>query len=122
VPVAPGVEITTSNPMLEPQTGVNLEGGLSHSAVLVPATLSAELSISGYQMDMENELDFDIATLRYVNIGESRHRGIETGLTLNGPNASSAFVNYTLQDVTDQAEETKGLFLKGIPRHVLAAG
>ncbi len=122
VPMAPGVDVTTSNPLLEPQTGVNIEAGIYHTGVLVPGALSAEFSLSGYQMDMENELDFDIATLRYVNIGESRHRGIESGLTLSGPEASSLFINYTLQDVTDQAPGSEGLYLKGIPRHVLSAG
>lgn len=122
IPFAPGMEITTSNPLLEPQRGVNLEAGLYHTALLIPGRLSAELALTGYQMDMENELDFDIATLRYVNIGESRHRGIEAALQLSGPNATNAFLNYTLQDVTDQVGEGRGLYLKGIPRHVIAAG
>lgn len=122
IPAAPGVNITTSNPLLEPQVGVNLEAGLYHTSILVPGSLTAEFSITGYQMDMENELDFDIATFKYINIGESRHRGIETALAISGPNASSAFINYTLQDVTDQAPGSEGLYLKGIPRHVVAAG
>ena len=33
-------------------------------------------------MDMTDELDFDLATFRFVNIGESRHRGVEAGLKL----------------------------------------
>ena len=122
VPMAPGVDVTTSNPLLEPQTGVNFEAGIYHTGFLVPGALSAEFSLSGYQMDMENELDFDIATLQYVNIGESRHRGIETSLALSGPDASSLFINYTLQDVTDQGAGSEGLYLKAIPRHVLSAG
>ena len=42
--------------------------------------LYGELSLAAYTMDMENELDFDLQQLKYVNIGKSRHQGIETGL------------------------------------------
>jgi outer membrane receptor protein involved in Fe transport len=49
---------------------------------------------------MKDELDFDVQTLRYVNIGRSKHRGIEVGIRMNALRYGSAFANYTLQRVT----------------------
>lgn len=122
IPVAPGFSITTSNPLLDPQHGMNVEAGVYHRAALLSRRLVAELSLSAYQMDMRDELDFDIQTFRYVNIGESRHRGLETGLKLSGPHVSSAFINYTLQNVTAESGANSGNYLKAIPRGFLSGG
>jgi outer membrane receptor protein involved in Fe transport len=73
-------------------------------------------------MDMEDELDFDLETLRYVNIGRSRHSGVEAGLVVDVSRTMSAFVNYTLQDATSRAGEYSGNRLKAIPRHFATGG
>ncbi|HEX7119578.1 MAG TPA: TonB-dependent receptor [Longimicrobiales bacterium] len=117
----PPYAITLSNGLLEPQRGTSVEAGLYHQVELVPGGLTGELSVSAYQMDMEDEIDFDIATLRYVNIGRSRHRGIEAGFSLRAL-AGSAFLNYTHQSAIARVGELKGKQLKGIPRHVLSGG
>jgi outer membrane receptor protein involved in Fe transport len=122
IPVAPGVSITTSNPLLDPQHGTSVEGGVYHRAALLSRRLTAELSLSAYQMDMRNELDFDIQTFRYVNIGKSRHRGLETGLKVSGAHVSSAFINYTLQNVTAESGQNSGNYLKAIPRQFFSGG
>src|SRR5688572_33006375 len=88
----PPYSVTTSNARLAPQYGTSIEGGLYHRASLggvggAAARLTATLSV--YQMDMKDELDFDVQSLRYVNIGRSRHRGIEAGVTLSGLGAAS---------------------------------
>ena len=57
-----------------------------------------------------------------MNIGSSRHRGIETGLTLDGPESFSAFANVTLQRITSRVAEDSGHLLKAIPQRVVVTG
>ena len=118
----PPFKITTSNPGLVPQYGTSIEAGLYHRAALVPERLQARLAASVYEMDMRDELDFDLQQFKYVNIGRSRHRGVETGFTLEAPRATSAFVNYTRQNATSRFGENSGRQLKAIPRDVVALG
>lgn len=122
VPVPfPPYAITTSNPDLVPQHGTSLEGGVYHGVEFSPATrLDASLAV--YTMAMRDELDFDVATLRYVNIGRSRHRGIEAGLTLSSTSGTTLFGNYTLQSAQSRTGATAGRQLKSVPRHTLHAG
>jgi outer membrane receptor protein involved in Fe transport len=117
----PPFTITTSNPALSPQRGTNYEAGVQHAlAITGRSRFSGTLGV--YQMDMRDELDFDVATLRYRNIGRSRHRGLEAGAEWSTSGRWSAFTNYTLQDVTSQAGPSKGNRLKAIPRQALAGG
>ena len=118
----PPYSISTSNPALEAQYGKNVEIGAYHRVQVVPAELDARVSVSAYQTDMRNELDFDLKKFRYVNLGSSRHRGVETGLTLDGPKSLSAFANLTLQRVTSRDAADSGRQLKAIPRRVIASG
>jgi outer membrane receptor for ferrienterochelin and colicin len=116
----PPFQITTSNRLLQPQYGTSVEGGLYQEATLwAGGRLSA--SISGYQIEMRDELDFDVQTLKYVNIGQSRHRGVELGANIEGAQAS-AFAAYTLQAATSQSGSSSGMRLKAIPRHTLNGG
>ena len=115
-------KITTSNPLLEAQYGNGVEAGAYHRVALVPSRLDARLALSVYQMDMRDELDFDLQSFRYVNLGRSRHRGIEAGLSLAGPSATTGFLNYTQQDATTRYGDNNGNFLKAVPRRVLSAG
>ena len=116
----PPFAITTSNALLEPQRGTSVEAGIYQRAAT--GVISALLSLSVYQMDMKDELDFDVQTLRYLNIGRSRHRGVEAGVTVNGPGPSTAFLNYTHQDAIARSGENPGRQLKAIPRHFTTAG
>lgn len=118
----PPFAIATSNALLDPQHGRNVEAGIYHRATLVPGTLVGELSLSVYQMDMKDEVDFDLQTLGYVNIGRSRHRGIEAGLTFEGPRSSTAFLAYTQQNATSRVGENHGRQLKAIPHHFVSGG
>jgi iron complex outermembrane recepter protein len=115
----PPFSLTTSNVELVPQHGNSFEGGLYHDVSIGSAVLG--LMASAYQIDMRDELDFDVQELKYVNIGRSRHRGIESGVNV-ARGMISGFANYTLQDVTIQAGDNEGNDLKNIPRHVLNAG
>ena len=117
----PPFSTTTSNPALSPQRGTNYEAGLQHTMTTDrQSRLSGTLNI--YQMDMRDELDFDVATLKYVNIGRSRHRGLEAGAEWSAADRWSAFTNYTLQDVTSRAGAHEGNHLKAVPRQALAGG
>ena len=120
VPFEP-YRITFGNPDLRPQYGVSYEAGAYHRAALAPS-LDARLSLSGYQVDMRDELDLDLETFHYVNLGRSRHRGIEAALELAGPGGWGGFANYTLQATESRFGENAGKALKGIPRHTVAAG
>ena len=118
----PPFSITISNDELDPQRGTSIETGLYHRADLAPGRLAGELSLSVYQMDMTDELDFDITTFRFVNIGESRHRGVEAGVKLYMREQATVFFNYTLQNVTAQAGDFEGNYVKAIPRDFISAG
>ena len=118
----PPYSVTTSNASLVPQRGTNVEAGAYHGVSIAGGSVAAAASVSAYQMDMEDELDFDLATLSYINIGESRHRGVEAGLQLSGRGGNKAFFSYALQDATSRIGANAGLSLKAIPRHTWSAG
>jgi outer membrane receptor protein involved in Fe transport len=117
----PPFELRSSNPDLRPQTGTNVELGAYHNVTVTPA-LFLSLSASLYQMDMEDEIDFDVATLSYGNIAESQHRGVELGVRAAGPRMTAAFLSYTLQDAIVGAGDNSGKQLKAIPRHTVSTG
>jgi outer membrane receptor protein involved in Fe transport len=116
----PPFAIQTSNPGLRPQHGTSYEGGLYQSAAL-SSSVRADLAASAYQMDMTDELDFDVASLHYVNLGRSRHRGIDAGGSLGFPHGS-AFVSYAWQHPASRSGSNAGKRLKAIPLHSLTAG
>lgn len=118
----PPYRITTSNPALDPQYGTTVEAGAYHRVALAPGRWDARLTASVYRTDVRDEVDFDLQTFRYVNIGRSRHQGVEAGASLAGPAATSAFASYTQQDATARLGDDAGRFLKAVPRRVFAAG
>jgi outer membrane receptor protein involved in Fe transport len=123
VPVPfPPYAITFANAALRPQYGTNKELGAYHRAVIAPGALAADLTVAVYQLDLRDELDFDLQSFRYANIGQSRHRGLETGLKLDGPHTLALFANYTLQAATTTAGDNAGKYLKAIPHHFVTAG
>ena len=115
----PPFSLTTSNPDLEPQRGTSLETGLYHDVLLSTARLG--LTLTAYQIAMKDELDFDVQSLKYVNIGQSRHRGLEAGLSLSASNVSG-FLSMTLQDAVARAGANSGNRLKAIPGQMLSTG
>src|SRR6185436_10824482 len=58
---------TISNPTLESQRATNVEAGVR----------GENWEAVAYLIDVDNEIDFDVRTFRYGNIGQSRHRGLE---------------------------------------------
>jgi vitamin B12 transporter len=72
-------------------------------------------------MDMRHELDFDLAAFHFVNVAESRHRGIEAAANLEGPDAMAASLTYSLQNAVATNGANAGHFLRAIPRHTMTA-
>lgn len=122
VPVPfPPFAITFSNPELEPQHATSLEAGVRHWLLPAAGTV-IELSAVAYSVKMVDELDFDVQQLRYVNLGRSRHDGIETGIQASRADIGSLFITYSLQDATSRFGDNEGKRLKAIPRTNVRAG
>ena len=115
----PPFSLTTSNPGLNPQRGTSLESGIYHDLALNPAHLS--LTLTMYQIAMKDELDLDLQTFQYVNIAESRHRGLEAGVSYSrGP--ALIWTSMTLQDAITRTGDNSGNRLKAIPGQMLSTG
>ncbi|HWK88404.1 MAG TPA: TonB-dependent receptor, partial [Longimicrobium sp.] len=119
VPFEP-FRITVSNPELRPQHGTGYEAGASHRVALAPGA-AARLSLAAYHVDMRDELDFDVASFRYVNLGASRHQGVEAGVDA-AFGRWMGFAAASAQRAEQRRGEHRGRALKAIPGHALAAG
>lgn len=120
IPVPP-FSATVSNPDLVPQRGTSVEGGLYQSWTLTRGS-RIDWSATLYEEKMRDELDFDINTFRYVNIGRSRHRGAELGVSAQAGGRWFVFGNYTRQQVLAINGQFAGKQLKAIPRRVASTG
>ncbi len=117
----PPFGITISNNELKPQRGTSYEVGL-YQRVAYTSAVASELTLSVYQVNMKDELDFSFETFSYANIASSQHSGVEAGLRLHLGAHATAHVNYTLQNVTYEEGDNKGKYVKAIPRDYLNAG
>ena len=115
----PPYRTTISNPLLSPQRGTSVEGGLYSAWTISGARL--DFSGAAYRERMRDELDFDVATFRYVNIGRSLHRGVELGTKL-ASNGAQVFANLSRQSVLAESGPFEGRQLKAIPRTIASAG
>ncbi len=120
VPFEP-YKILLSNNLLQPQKALNVEAGL-YEGFTIGNYVSIEISTSVYQIKMKDEIDFDLSQFKYVNIGESTHRGIEAGLKLFYSNFISSFANYSYQQAVVANGINDGKKLKGIPSNTFTAG
>lgn len=118
----PPYSITVSNPNLRPQHGSAVETGVVHRAVLRDG-LTADMTAAVYRQDMRDELDFDLASFRYVNVGRSRHKGIELGVrAADGSSGTSVFASLARQSVLAMNGSNSGRQLKAVPRQSFSAG
>jgi iron complex outermembrane receptor protein len=103
-----GGSFTISSTDLVPQRATNLEAGLMGGG-------DVRWSALAYYMTVDDEIDFDVRTFSYANIGESRHVGleVEAGAPLAWPVRPAAA--YALSRVTRPDD---GRQLKNVPRHV----
>lgn len=110
----PGETIGFSNDLLRPQTATGLEVGI-HQRVPVGSG-HAELSLSGYRLDVDDEIDFDLATFRFANIVESRHEGLEAAVAVSPVERLAVRHSLTVSRVVFRSGESEGNQLKNIPR------
>jgi outer membrane cobalamin receptor len=115
---APGVFFNISNNELKPQRSHGFEVGL-YQKVPVGPRIYSEFTVSAYRLELDDEIDFDLATFQYGNIQKSRHDGIEGSVTLYFlPRLSlTSTVNY--MDVTFRSGDNEGNALKNIPRETV---
>ncbi len=113
--------IAISNGELKPQRGDNFEVG-GYSQFVIPGRGRAELAISAYRMDMRDELDFSFAEFRLVNIGKSRHDGVEFGAKYADRSGFSGHMSYAQQATTFRNGDNKGKYVKAVPRDLIDVG
>jgi outer membrane receptor protein involved in Fe transport len=116
----PPFSVTVSNPDLRPQHGSALEAGVIHRAAVGASTV--EMTGAVYRQQMRDELDFDLAKFRYVNVSRSEHKGIELGARVNAAAGASVFATLTRQSVLATNGANAGRQLKAIPRQTFSAG
>jgi outer membrane receptor protein involved in Fe transport len=112
-----GGSFTISNPDLRPQRADTIEAGLSRE------TPSARYEATVYRTAVREEIDFDPATFRYVNIGRSLHRGIEASARWRMALLKlEPFVSWAWTQVEALDGPDAGRQLKNIPRHIVRGG
>jgi len=116
----PPFSATVSNPLLSPQRGTSVETGFYSAWTISGARL--DISGTAYRERMRDELDFDLTSFRYVNVGRSLHRGVELGTKLAVTSGALFFANLSRQSVLAESGQFEGRQLKAIPRTIASAG
>lgn len=106
-----GGTFTISTATLRPQRATNLEAGATGRSVVT-------WNVVVYRMNVEDEIDFDIRTFSYGNIGRSRHTGLEFEGSRRVASWFQPSVEYALTRVTDAESD---LQLKNVPRRTFVA-
>ena len=109
-------EFNYSNPSLVPQESTNLDLGLYQKFGFPTSAISGEVSLAYYNLDIKNEIDFDMATFKYGNISKSLHSGIEGSFGIYLANRIRLNSTFNVMDVTFGEGDNKGNQLKNIPR------
>jgi iron complex outermembrane receptor protein len=79
------------------------------------------VTVTLYEITMRNELDFDVASFKYVNIARSRHRGTEAGMTWS-QGIITGFASLSRQNAISREGANNGKQLKAVPGLVLNGG
>jgi outer membrane receptor protein involved in Fe transport len=104
-----GGTFTISNPNLLAQRANNIEGGVAGGDLV-------RWSAVAYRMTVDNEIDFDVRTFSYGNIGRSRHVGLELEGEGRWWTRVRPSVSYALSRTVDTETDRQ---LKNVPRHTL---
>ncbi len=110
-----------SNADLKPQRSNNFELG-TYQYYRFSEKFAAEINLTGYLIEVKDEIDFDLSEFRYRNISSSRHTGLETSVNLHYLENWRGFINLNTSDVKFASGENEGKYLKGIPRLSHAIG
>ena len=116
IPVGPpGGYVNFSNELLRPQRSRGTEAGFLQKLTTVRYRMSSEFALTYYQINLQDEIDFDLQTLKYANIQASRHTGVEFSGTIY------VLPKFTLSTTLDRSvvKHTGGTYnghrLKNIP-------
>ncbi|MEX2526229.1 MAG: TonB-dependent receptor [Gemmatimonadota bacterium] len=118
----PPYAITTSNPLLRPQRGIQGEVGLRYGRSWEEAGIATDASVAAFRMELQDQLDFDLAQFKYVNLGRSRQQGLELSGALRHTSGTRIRLGYTLQHAQERGGQNPGTQLKAVPRHTFTAG
>ncbi|MEA2490010.1 MAG: vitamin transporter, partial [Acidobacteriota bacterium] len=116
IPDFQGGTFSVANPGLVPQHATSAELGLRGRAG------AAEWEAIAYRTTVDDEIDFDVRTFRYANIGRSLHRGLETSFAMPMTTNTDTRLSYTWTRVSAREGANRGVQLKNIAEHVLRAG
>ena len=107
-----------SNPELRPQTSTGIEAGFFQRLPLWAGAF-AELDLTVYRLEVDDEIDFDVSTFKYGNIQQSRHDGLD--LSLSATLSSWAAIQHSsnFMRVVFRSRDLEGNRLKNIPRSAL---
>lgn len=103
----------SANPDLLPETTISYEIGIRDQI----ADLIA-LRISGYWMEVEDEIAYDYASGSYGNHRETSHRGVEMGVDAHLTSQLGCFANYTYTDARNETGANDGRDLPHVPQHM----
>jgi iron complex outermembrane receptor protein len=106
-----GGTFTISNRRLAPQRATNVEVGISGGG-------RVRWSALAYRMAVRDEIDFDIRTFSYANIGQSRHMGTELEVEGRWWKRVRPSATYALSRVGDVDSDQQ---LKNVPRRRVTA-
>jgi outer membrane receptor protein involved in Fe transport len=104
-----GGTFTISNGALRPQNALSFEVG----------TRGRGWDVVAYEMRVDDEIDFDVATFRYANIGRSMHRGLEVSWRRPPSRRLRPMLTYSWTRVEPLEGEHRRNQLKNIARHLL---
>ena len=113
--------VSFASATLTPQKATGLEIGAYQRISVVESRLYCELAASAFRMNLDDEIDFDLATLKYGNIQRSRHDGVEISTTAYVVPLLSATTVLNLSETTFRSGANRGNRLKNIPRLMVAS-
>lgn len=111
-----GQEFNFANNELKPQRSNNYDLGIYQALALAGGRYFAEVALSAYLLDIDDEIDLDLATFRYGNILKSRHSGFEGSLGFYMGERIRFHHVLNVMEVTFESGEFKGNRLKHIPQ------
>jgi iron complex outermembrane receptor protein len=115
--ISRGVVTYLSNTALLPQRATNYEAG-----VRTRLGDFASTSLSLYSLRVTDEIGFDVSQLRFDNISQSRHQGVEWNVTGDlSPGLRPRF-SYTYSRAIFDGGPNNGNQINGVPRTQVAAG
>lgn len=111
LPDGAGGTFTLANPTLVPQRAETVEAGLRDVGP------GGGWRLAAWRTAVEEEIDFDPATFRYVNLGATLHRGVEAGGELWRGRRGRVEIGWEWNEVFPRRGPNEGRQLKNVPEH-----